>query len=250
MVTTNRPDGEEKGGDGKVEMVLTEKVAIVAGVKKYSCDEFTSEEWVQLIKVFLVSAKPRLKHFNLFRKAKDGELNSFRLESNISCVGEGPIKCYWATECFQFRMGFCSKEFMMFEASKIIEICEVSLPGKLGQSSKFLMSNNGIFFKVNCSRIAADNPMIYEITLVDDDFRLKCMIDSYPQIGPLTLYALKTMIRDTRRDRLKIDKELADIEEVYENACSKIKMFDGHYVQKYPYGFSGGSCNQVDFIRQ
>lgn len=235
MGTPNRHNSAEEA-EGGVTVQLSDKVAIIAGLKKVGCDELSPKEWVELINLALARAKPYFKYLSFFLPTIERTLTRFHLSGGF--VGE---RWHWSIGAFQTD----SRDIGAFLSGvhKVVQICEVSDPSDKRKSKKFLLNLNGVFMFALCQRTGRQfdsMPRIYKLEMVNGDHLLESAIIQYPQIGPMVFFALAAMLKDTYAKRLQAIENMGIAGQELGTVCNKLVLAE-HYVEKYPWGVSDGS---------
>jgi hypothetical protein len=235
-------------GSDKVEVQASEKVAIVANLKKVGCDELTPEEWVELINIALIYAKPHFRYLPFFLPTKDKKICRFHFSRNFS-GGVHHVKCCWSEETFDITNGG-ETPFETLAKAKVIQLCEVACPPELETSARILMDTHGAFFYVSCIYQNGNfkPPMIRAVQTICGREPLIDAIKHYPQIGPRALFAISTMVSETYKKKLEVLKELDSLGKTLGAICANVEV-KGHYVEKHPWGVSDGSNKPVDEYR-
>lgn len=243
MDASNRQIVEATGKSGDTAVTVSGKVALIAGLKKIGCDELSSLEWVQTIKLALGHAKPHFKYIPRFLPMKQGKINRF----NLSLIHQDKYEIGWLNqESFTLALKpgkpIDSAVLRLLGSAKVVEICEVCVQGGSG---KILMDDHGSFFWAFCCR--SKNHATGAETLTIDgadelpDDRLRLVVGNYPQIGPRVLFAIATMLKEDRDRRLALIAGESSASDAVEKMCANVDMFDNHYSEPFRWGFMNGS---------
>jgi len=248
MDTSNRQGREGVGETGEVTVMASERIAVVANLKKVGCDELTPQEWVELIDIAIVHAKPHFKYLPSFLPAISRTFSRFYLHRCCNSTGDH-FQGSWSNE--KFICDLTPESDGMLKAfiidCKVIEICEVSGSEGIQRSLKFLMSDKGMFFRTHCyyeemigiKHRFNGTPTVESVEVVwKDDWA--AMIKDYPQIGPRTLFAISHMVNATYAEKLRVLEGLNFVGKKLQAICGNVNLGDGHYVQKNPWGVSYG----------
>jgi len=252
MDSSNRQENSKMNDETMVQ--VSERVAMVANLKKVGSDELTPQEWMELINVALVHAKPYFKYVPLFSKIWGVEkIKKFHLargstHSNNECIwGE------WLDASFQITdekrdpvlLACCQS------SNKLVQILELSDRHDQKKSVKFLMNSEGVFIVAACTRPGPNFNGIPTITTarpISDDYLLE-MITAHPQVGPDTLFAISSLLNDTYQQKLSVLDNLGHANKKLAAICANVNICNGHYVMKYPWGYGDGSNKVVEEVR-
>jgi len=247
MDTSNRQGSE--GIEEAVETILmaSERVAVVANLKRVACDELTPQEWVELINIAIAHAKPHFKYLPFFLPASSRKLSRFYLHRCCNSTGDN-FEGSWSNKKFICDLLPESDETLkaFIINCKVIEICEVSGHEGIQRSMRFLMNDKGVFIRAYCyyaEMIGTDHRFHGTSTIEKVDILqegdLENAIADYPQIGPRTLFAISHMVNATYAEKLRVLEGLNFVGRKLKAICVNVNLDDGHYIQKYPWGVLG-----------
>jgi len=238
MATSNRQNGAVENNGRTLVHISSERVAMVANVKKVGCNEFTTQEWIELITIALAHAKCHFKYLPFFLPVSGGKINCFSFSR-----GE-----YVHGEFREEKLSIDPLAFTLYDFSrnvKAIQICEVSEPTDTRLSVKFLLNSHGVFYRACCRRLGSnvlEAAEIYrvDISMINQDV-MKVALDAYPQIGPNILFAISLMHAKTYEKKLGHLTNIKFASDKLAAICANVDVGCDHYVQIYPFGVSDGS---------
>lgn len=241
MDTSNRQVGKDK---------VSDRVAMVANLKKVGCDELTSKEWVELIGVALKHAKPHFKYVPHFLPVIERSVNVFHLRP-VSAIDRWRVPGSWSRDSYDINIPDPSDDsstagvLQAFRVdAKVVEICEISYCPEQNKSIKVMLNMHGIFILAYCQRsigvFAARSPVVYNVEILSSDIQLEKVISQFPQIGPLTLFAVSAIINDAYEKKIEVLENLNGAGQRLHAICANVNMCDGHFIQKHPWGVSDG----------
>jgi len=223
---------------------------MITGRAKFGCDELTAEEWVTLTKTALAIAKPYLEYTPYFRPLDaDGSADviSFLLtRNNIKRSGNFSVdeaKTY-LRKAFGFGKEVNAETAAIISYSRVLQICEVTIPGRKDRSAKIMLTQKGELAVVECERIEEDRlsqviPEIMKAYLMDNDEKILGFFKIYKQLGPLTLMVLSYVLNSTYEDRLSKLQNMGKVGEKVESFIRAIEM-NGRLVINHEWGIMGG----------
>jgi len=238
MDTSNRQDGAVAEESDRVEVTVSERVAIATNLKKIGCDELTPKEWVEIIDVALAHAKP-LKYLPFFLPIDERNLSCFHLVR----TGES-LRSSWFNRTFYTG----ASGLGILRGAKVIEICEVSHLLERKLSIKIIMDTRGMFFYASCVREDKNfcgTPTIYEVHTICGKEPLEDAIIHYPQIGPRVLIAITEMYKYSLQEKMKVVDRLKIVTDKLNAICANVDMGWGHYCEKFPWGVIDSSSKMV-----
>jgi len=225
----------------------TGKVAIITGQGKFGCDELTAEEWVTLVKMALALARPYLDYTPCFRPLNvDGsaDIISFRLTRNdpkrSGHFSVAEVKNY-IRKSFKDYVDPATASIVTYQ--HVLQICEVTIPGKTDVSAKIMLTKKGELAIIECERVVGDRlsqafPEIKKAYLLDNDEKLLNVLKTYTQLGPLTLMVLSYVLNCTYADRVVRLQCMGRAGEKVESFIRAIEM-DGRLVINHQWGILG-----------
>jgi hypothetical protein len=240
MDTSSRPGSEED-----VTAEISERAAIVAGLKKHGCDELSPKEWAEIIGVALAIGKPRFEYLPTFLPPSGKKLKCFHLSRRISHQDKEFCEGGWLDRELHYYSNCATDGSVLAyvtNTNRVIQICEMSRGTDKLASTKVLLNTKGVFILARCSRPKVDGsslggaPVLNSVDILSDQDQLIKTICHYPQIGPLTLFAISTMVNDAHRMKLKAAQTLGWAGERLNAICANVDMTGGRFVQRFPWG--------------
>lgn len=256
MDTSNRQVEESSE---RTVTVTSDRVAVIANLKRIGCEELMSEEWIDLINVALVHAKPHFKYLPFFLPVKQRKLKHFCFSMNYAGDGKEYEDSFWSEDDFIVKSDSPPDGTLaaVVESAKVVQICEVSSDKEdRCKSMKVLLNTHGVFILAHCRypepekgrRFVSGTPTIYCVEVLPEISSLKPFITVYPQIGPDTLFAISAMVNDTYKKRSEDLRNLDCIGKRLRAICNNVNAGHGHYIQRWPWGVSDGSGKIVEQV--
>ena len=229
MTTVNRHGDGENGTEVEVS---SKQVASIAGLlnNKVACDLLDPGEWIELLRVVMFYVKPHLRHASHFLPINRGVVKKFLFRRECSQSNE-----YYFGEWHDDNLTIPpSNDFLTV---KVVEICEVTVINVRSRSYKIFLDNCGVYYSGTCSHDNSITSMYATSVLAEN--QLASFIKCYSQIGPLILYAMRTIFDEECARLSEICKRKNEIANKVQAICANIDLSDGHYVQNYPWGILG-----------
>jgi hypothetical protein len=227
----------QEGKDTK--LILSDKVAIISGLKKVGCDELSPQEWYDLFKVVFVYCKADIEYIPLFRFLEgDNSINCYFLKGTDEFVFDERTR--WSE--YKYRISDQMKSDPKIKAltrTKIVEICRMQLDDVNIVSA--VLTNAGVIcmtklFEVNYEFFISD------VDIIDDEKEVIKFFESYPQMGPSLVFAFVSMYRLTLAEKRRHIASLEKRSDILTEIRSRIQA-DGHTTFHFPWGQSDGSTN-------
>lgn len=217
---------------------MSDRIAVLTGLKKTGCDELDAQEWKELINYLFALCKSDINYLPMFKKLGEKDATSRFVMCHLN-DGYPDESINWRNENYLIDSSAQNDPTLKaLKTVKVIEVCRMLTAES--QVVCVLVTDCGTVCLLRC-RECSKILLITEVQVLDDNETIR-YLEIFPQIGPAIILAFESMYRLTLIEKKRHLISLERRSEALSSLKSKM-LFCGNITFRFPYGVSDGRTN-------